>query len=157
MQFYLALIILSTHINHTQSPHNGSNPAGCPAMLMRAKGIWHVTGSSGKLIHFHQHVKTVCGDSEGKKGDGLLIMLGGPELEEKSEGTEWGERGLSFSSLSPSLPPGLKKIPGASPSQIGTVGRYVLILFPALWRSHAQRLTLSFQPSASCPSRVNLR
>lgn len=112
MQFYIALIILSTHINHTRSPHNGSNPAGCPAMLMRAKGIGHVTGSSGKLIRFHQHVKTVCGDSEGKKGDGLLIMLGGPELEEKSEGTEWGERGLLLPlSLPPSWPQ--KKILGA--------------------------------------------
>jgi len=91
----------------------------------------------------------------GRKGTALLIMLGDPELEEKSEGTEWGEGGLSSSSLPSSLL-GLKKTPGASPSQIGTVGRYVLILFPALWSSHEQRLTLSFQTSASCPSRVNL-
>lgn len=74
-------------------------------MLMRGKGIGHVTRSSGKLIHFHQHVKTLCADSEGKKGDSLLIMLGDPELEEKSDGTEWGEGGLSSPSLSPSLPP----------------------------------------------------
>lgn len=138
MQFYITLFILFTHINHTRSPHNGSNPARCPVMLMRGKGIGHVTRSRGKLIHFHQHVKTIRADSEGKKGDSLLVMF--------REILNWKRNltGLSGEkevfppppSLPPSLPPGLKKIPGVSPSQIGTAGRYVLILFPARWRSH---------------------
>ena len=50
MQFYITLFILFTHINHTWSPHNGSNPGSCPVMLMRAKDIGHVTRSSGKLF-----------------------------------------------------------------------------------------------------------
>lgn len=112
-----------------------------PVMLMRTKGIRHVTRSSNKLVHFHQQLKTLCGDSEGKKGDGLLITLGDPGLEQKFEEIEWEEGGLFSSSLSLLA---LKRIPGASPSQRGTVGRYVLILFPELCRSHAQRLTLSF-------------
>lgn len=53
MQSYITLFILFIQSNHTWSAHNGSNPASCPLMLMRAKDIGHATTSSGKLILFH--------------------------------------------------------------------------------------------------------